>query len=84
MDKIKRMKELIHDLNRASKAYYTGETIMSDYDWDRKYEELSQLEKELDIVLNDSPTLRVGYKVSKELKEYVIIILCFLLIKQKV
>lgn len=69
MDKIKRMKELIHDLNKASKAYYTGEPIMSDYDWDRKYEELSQLEKELDIVLNDSPTLHVGYKVSKELKE---------------
>lgn len=69
MDKIKRMKELIHDLNKASKAYYTGEPIMSDYDWDRKYEELSQLEKELDIVLNDSPTLHVGYKVLKELKE---------------
>lgn len=69
MDKIERMKKLIYDLNKASKSYYTGEPIMSDYDWDRKYEELSQLEKELDIVLNDSPTLHVGYKVSKELKE---------------
>ena len=43
---IGKMKELIQELNTASYAYYTSTPIMSDYDWDKKYEELQMLESQ--------------------------------------
>ena len=56
-----RMRELVDQLNQASVLYYTrGTSPMSDAEWDRKYNELTQLEKESGIVLPDSPTVRVG------------------------
>ena len=62
----------VRELNEASKAYYnTGSPIMSDYDFDKKLEELKQLEKETGIVLANSPTHNVGYSVADELKEVV-------------
>ena len=45
MDKITQMKELIVELNNASNAYYnSNKSVMSDYDFDLKLEELKQLE----------------------------------------
>lgn len=69
MDKIKRLKELIKKLNKASDAYYNSTPIMTDYDWDKLYDELKALEKETKIVYPDSPTQNVGYKVLDEIKE---------------
>lgn len=60
----------VRELNRASEAYYnTGQPIMSDYEFDKKIEELKQWEEEIGIVLSNSPTHNVGYSVADELKE---------------
>jgi len=67
--KIERMKELINTLNNASNAYYNQSPIMSDYEWDKLYDELATLEYTTEIVLADSPTHNVGYSVADELKE---------------
>lgn len=42
---------------------------MPDYEWDKMYDELINLEKEIGIVLSNSPTHNVGYSVADELKE---------------
>lgn len=65
----KRIKQLVDELNDASFAYYNKTPIMSDYEWDKLYEELVSLERKTNIVFANSPTLHVGYKVMKELKE---------------
>lgn len=69
MDKVDKIKQLIKELNNASYAYYNQVPIMPDYEWDKMYEELQNLEKETGIVLSNSPTYNVGYKVADELKE---------------
>ena len=64
-EKITRMKELNELLANASKAYYnTADTIMSDAEYDKLYNELEALEKETGIVLGGSMTQRVGYEVT--------------------
>ena len=70
MDRSKtaRMQELVERLNKASKAYYQdAEEIMSNYEYDRLYDELLSLEKELGTTLSNSPTVNVGYEVLSEL-----------------
>lgn len=66
--KQKRMHELVALLNQASKAYYQDATeIMSNFEYDKLYDELLALEKELDMTLATSPTVNVGYEVLSEL-----------------
>jgi len=66
--KKERMQELVEQLNKAGKAYYQdAEEIMSNYEYDRLYDELLSLEKELGITLSGSPTANVGYEVQSEL-----------------
>ncbi|MCR5301321.1 MAG: NAD-dependent DNA ligase LigA [Lachnospiraceae bacterium] len=68
MDKNARLRELTETLNRASKAYYAEDAeIMSNYEYDRLYDELAELESSTGIVLEDSPTRRVGYEAVDEL-----------------
>lgn len=69
MDKLERIKQLIKELNNASYAYYNQVPIMPDYEWDKMYDELVNLEEETGIVLSNSPTHNVGYSVADELKE---------------
>lgn len=69
MDKLEKIKQLIKELNNASYAYYNQVPIMPDYEWDKMYDELINLEKETGIVLSNSPTHNVGYSVADELKE---------------
>lgn len=55
------MKQLVEQLNKASQAYYNGEAeLMSDYEWDSKFDQLKLLEDETGIVLPDSPTNKVS------------------------
>ncbi len=62
------MQEKIDKLNEAAKAYYAlGTEIMSNYEYDKLYDELEALEKETGIVLSRSPTQRVGYEVLSDL-----------------
>ena len=68
MDKISRIKELIEILNKASKAYYAEDVeIMSNFEYDKLYDELVQLEAETGTVFANSPTQNVGYEVVSEL-----------------
>ena len=62
------MRQKIEVLDRAARAYYAeGEEIMSNFEYDRIYDELVELEKESGIILAGSPTQRVGYEVLSEL-----------------
>ena len=67
-EKMKRMKELTGLLTRAGKAYYQEDReIMSNFEYDRLYDELQALENETGVVLAGSPTGQVGYEVLDEL-----------------
>lgn len=67
-EKKQRMLELVELLNRARLVYEQGESeIMSNYEYDKLYDELLELEKELGTTLASSPTINVGYEVLSEL-----------------
>ncbi|HJC74190.1 MAG TPA: NAD-dependent DNA ligase LigA [Candidatus Mediterraneibacter faecavium] len=62
------MRELVDLLNRARRAYeQDNKEIMSNFEYDRLYDELEALEKELGTTLASSPTVNVGYEVLSEL-----------------
>lgn len=68
MSKVERMRELGELLKGASRAYYQEDReIMSNFSYDRLYDELEKLEKETGIVLAGSPTISVGYEAVDEL-----------------
>ena len=70
MDKIKRIKELVSLLNHYRNEYYNKSTsAISDFEYDKLYDELSALEKETGFVMALSPTQTVGYEVKSELKK---------------
>jgi len=63
-----RMKELVQILSQASKAYYAEDReIMSNFEYDKLYDELEALEQETGVILAGSPTITVGYGSVKEL-----------------
>ena len=65
---MERMKELVRILNKAGKAYYQeANEIMSNFEYDKLYDELVELEKQEGVVLSNSPTINVGYEVLSEL-----------------
>lgn len=67
-EKLHRMKELVGRLREASKAYYAQDKeIMSNFEYDKLYDELSDLEQETGMVLTGSPTINVGYEAVDEL-----------------
>ena len=64
MNDLDRMKELIHTLNEAGKAYYQqNKEVMSNLEYDKMYDELLELEKKTNTVLSNSPTIHVGYEL---------------------
>ncbi len=68
MDKTARIKELTDILNEASYAYYQQDNeIMSNFEYDKLYDELLALEEETGLVMSNSPTINVGYEVLSEL-----------------
>ena len=70
MDKLKRMSELIEQLNKASMHYYQYvEPILTDFEYDKLYDELVALENETGTILSSSPTQNVGYEVITNLKK---------------
>lgn len=67
-EKKERMRELVQSLNQAGRAYYQeAREIMSNYEYDKLYDELLALEKETGVTLSGSPTAHVGYEVLSEL-----------------
>ncbi len=61
MDKLERLKWLTDEVNKHNKNYYVYDNpTISDAEYDKLYDELLALEKELNFSLPDSPTSRVG------------------------
>lgn len=70
MDKIKRIQELVKQLNEYRDAYYNeARSDVSDAAYDKLFDELSELEKDTGIVYANSPTQTVGYVVKSELEK---------------
>ena len=70
MSKEVKLQQLTTELQQAAKAYYTeNREIMSNKEYDQKYDELVALEQELGTSLPDSPTHTVGYKVVSHLEK---------------
>lgn len=68
MEALSRIKELVEILNEAGKSYYSqGLEIMTNYEYDKLYDELVELEKQTGCVLSNSPTVNVGYESLSEL-----------------
>lgn len=67
-EQLNRIKELIKILNNASNDYYNSIPTMTDYEWDKLYDELKSLEQETNVVYPNSPTQNVGYKVLDEIE----------------
>jgi DNA ligase (NAD+) len=60
-----KIKKLVEDLNSACYAYYVLDNpIMSDAEYDIKFRELQELERQIGEVLPESPTNRVGFSIS--------------------
>lgn len=70
MDKIKRIQELVKELNEYRNAYYNeARSDVSDAAYDKLFDELSELENETGVVYTNSPTQSVGYEVKSELEK---------------
>jgi len=68
MQKLERMKELSAILSEAAKAYYQeSREVMSNFEYDKLYDELVALEEETGTIFAGSPTQKVGYVVLSEL-----------------
>ena len=67
---VKRMKELVNELNNYRNEYYNNNnSIVSDLEYDRLFDELVEMEKVLDIAYPNSPTQQVGYTVVSNLEK---------------
>lgn len=59
-----RIKNLVAELNRYRDSYYNDSvSLVSDYEYDKKFDNLKQLEYETGIIMSNSPTQNVGYEV---------------------
>ena len=71
MDKFERMKWLVGEINKHNKNYYVYDNpTISDAEYDALYYELVDLEKELNFIMENSPTGRVGDYVLEEFKKH--------------
>ncbi|MCH5343201.1 MAG: NAD-dependent DNA ligase LigA [Acetatifactor sp.] len=66
--KVERIRGLVELLNEASRTYYAEDReIMSNFEYDKLYDELSSLEQETGVIFSNSPTVKVGYEAVDEL-----------------
>lgn len=64
------IRALVSQLNEYCDAYYNrNESMITDKEYDLLFDRLVEMEKETGIVLSNSPTVRVGYKVASDLPE---------------
>lgn len=67
---MERMKWLIETLNEANNLYYNkNKPTLSDYEYDKLYDELVELEKQTSTIYSGSPTQNVGFLVLSALKK---------------
>jgi DNA ligase (NAD+) len=60
---------LVRYLNECTKAYDEGNPKITDEEWDNKYFELQELEKETGLILSNSPTQTISYGVVNALSK---------------
>ena len=65
----KLIRNLIDELNSATKKYDEGNPVLSDSQWDALYFELDRMEKLTGIVYPDSPTQSIQYDIVNELNK---------------
>lgn len=64
MNNIGKIKLLTAELNTYRNEYYNnGVSLITDKEYDDKFDELEAIEKESKFYLSNSPTHTVGYKV---------------------
>lgn len=72
------MRELVELLNRARRSYEQENTeIMSNYEYDKLYDELLELEEKLGTRMANSPTVNVDMKCSVSSRKSVMSVRCF-------
>lgn len=64
-----KMRTLIELLNSWTEAYDMGKPIVSDEEWDNKYFELVNLERESNFSFPDSPTQKVNFTIVNKLEK---------------
>ena len=69
MIKTEKIKQLIKDLNYYTSLYDQGIPAISDYEWDKMYYELVELEKETGLIYSNSPTQTIFYDIINNLKK---------------
>ena len=69
MDKYEKIKNLVQLLNNWTKLYDEECPAVSDEEWDNKYFELQELEKETGLILSNSPTQSISYEVVNALNK---------------
>ena len=70
-DNAYKIKILVDTLNRYADAYYNGEAIVTDEEYDKMYNILVEFEQKTGIILSNSPTQHVGYEVKNNLDKVV-------------
>ena len=64
------IRKRIDELNRYRNAYYNNNvSLISDFDYDKLFDELKEMEQTLNIYYADSPTQQVGYTVVSNLEK---------------
>ena len=70
MKKINEIKELIKEINKHNEDYYNrGKSSIGDFEYDKMFTQLLDLEKETGITFSNSPTQNVGFKAKNELSK---------------
>ncbi len=68
---IKKMEKLIEKLNLYNYHYYTLDNpIVEDKEYDKVYYELKRLEEDNDLILLNSPTIRVGGEILEKFEKH--------------
>lgn len=70
-NQLERMKSLIEEINYHNYNYYSLDNpTISDAEWDKLYDELITLEKQTGVVMDDSPSKRVGGEILDKFQKY--------------
>lgn len=70
INKIQKVKDITFLCNKYCDAYYNGQELVSDAEYDSLYQELYNLEQETGFSLTSSPTKNIGYQVHNELPKF--------------
>ena len=71
MNKFEELKNLIEKINDLDYHYYTlDKPLVSDGEYDKIYDSLVKLQKELDYIPEDSPTNRVGGQILDKFEKH--------------